>query len=56
MNISVMLIALKVDFIGTKCVDLLSLSITTMIESFCFWVLGKPETKWFYHGWNQQTE
>ena len=36
MNISAMFIALKVDFTGIKCADLLSLSITTMIESLCF--------------------
>jgi hypothetical protein len=41
MNISAMFIALKVDFIRIKCADLLSLSITTMIESFCFLFLGK---------------
>ena len=41
-NISTMLMALKVDFIGMKCANLLSLSITTMIESVCFWVFGKP--------------
>jgi hypothetical protein len=36
MNISAMLIALKVDFTGIKCANLLSLSITTIIESLCF--------------------
>jgi hypothetical protein len=36
MNISTMLMALKVEFTGIKCADLLSLSITTIIESLCF--------------------
>jgi hypothetical protein len=36
MNISKMFIALKEDFTEIKCADLLSLSITTMIESLCF--------------------
>jgi hypothetical protein len=36
MNILAMLIALKVDFIGIKCANLLILSITTIIESLCF--------------------
>ena len=44
-NISVMFIVLKVEFTGIKCTDLLSLSITTIIESFCFRVLGKPVIK-----------
>jgi hypothetical protein len=35
-NISTVFIALKVDFTGIKCANLLSLSITTIIESFCF--------------------
>jgi hypothetical protein len=45
MNISTMFITLKVYFTGIMCVDLLSLSITTMIESFCFRFLGKPVIK-----------
>jgi hypothetical protein len=45
MNISAMLIDLKVDFTEIKCADLLSLLITTMIESFCFLFLGKPIIK-----------
>jgi hypothetical protein len=45
MNILAMLIALKVDFTGKKCADLLSLSTTTINESLCFWFLGKPIIK-----------
>jgi len=40
-NISMMLIDLLEDFRGIKCVDLLILSITTIIESLCILVLGK---------------
>ena len=45
MNISAMLISFKVDFTWMKRAKLLSLSITTKIESLCFWVFGKPVIK-----------
>ena len=44
-NISAILATLCVDFTKMKCVDLLNLSTTTMIESCCFCVFGKPMMK-----------
>lgn len=45
MNIYTMLMALKVDFIGIKCIALLILSTTTIIESHCILFFGKPMMK-----------
>ena len=44
-NISAMFIDLRVDLTSIKCVSLLILSTTTIMESFCFLVLGKPAIK-----------
>jgi len=45
MKISGMSISLWVDFIGMKCANLVSLSTTIIIESFCFLLLGSPVIK-----------
>ena len=44
-NTPVISAALCVDFTGMKCAYFLNLSTTTMMESCCFCVLGKPMIK-----------